>query len=72
MNRTEHLQWAKNRALDILKSGTMIEAYTSFISDMNKHEETREHIMLSGGLQMILSNLFNTKDELKKFINDFN
>jgi hypothetical protein len=43
MNRTEHLAWAKTRALEYVARGELGEAYLSFRSDMNKHEELREH-----------------------------
>lgn len=40
MNRSEHLKWAKERALEYLKENDMQQAAASFISDMGKHEET--------------------------------
>ena len=72
MNRAEHLQWAKDRALEILETGTTAEAYTSFLSDMGNHDETREHPMLTPGFQMLWSGMITSKDDMKKFINDFN
>lgn len=41
MTRDEHLQWAKNRALEYVNSGDLLEAVTSMGSDLNKHPDFR-------------------------------
>ncbi len=40
MNRQQHLQWCKDRALDYLNRGKIAEGMASFTSDMGKHEDT--------------------------------
>ena len=40
MNRAEHLQWCKNRALQYLDNNAMPAAFASFVSDMGKHPDT--------------------------------
>jgi hypothetical protein len=40
MNRQQHLEWCKTRALEYLDSGDITGAYSSFLSDMSKHPET--------------------------------
>jgi hypothetical protein len=49
MNREEHLEWCKERALKYCEDGKPIMAWISFRSDMSKHEETRDHIALTIG-----------------------
>ena len=40
MNRVEHLQWCKDRAMEYVKTGDLVQAVTSMMSDLNKHPET--------------------------------
>ena len=42
MTRTEHLQWAKDRAVKIIEGGDVASGMASFTSDMFKHPETNE------------------------------
>ena len=37
MNRTEHLQWSKDRAIEYVNTGDNPGAFASFQSDMSKH-----------------------------------
>lgn len=46
MNRAEHLQWAKDRAAVYLDKGDVAGAMASFISDMGKHDDLKDHPML--------------------------
>ena len=41
MTREQHLQWCKDRAMEYVKTGDLVEAVISMMSDLNKHEETR-------------------------------
>lgn len=68
MTRSEHLQWAKNRALAYLPHNPT-EALTSFLSDMRKHEETADHPMLPMTATMALSGLLS---DVGKHIQDYN
>jgi hypothetical protein len=71
--RAEHLQWCKDRAIEILdKEFDAPGAYTSFVSDMNKHSETQNHSAIQLGLMMIFSGNLSTIEEMRKFINGFN
>jgi hypothetical protein len=73
MNRAEHLQWCKDRAIEILdRSGDTGEAYASFCSDMSKHPETANHSAIELGLMLIFGGHTDTPYEMKKFINGFN
>ena len=40
MNRAEHLQWCKDRAIELLDSGDLSGAVVSMASDIQKNEET--------------------------------
>lgn len=46
MTRSEHLQWAKERALEYLELGDLQNAFASFVSDMRKHDELGGHLGL--------------------------
>lgn len=72
MTRQEHLQWCKDRALEILNSGDIQGAYSSFLSDMNKHPETENHIALKLGTMLLLSGNLNTYRQMKEYIEGFN
>ncbi|HZF24007.1 MAG TPA: hypothetical protein VE030_11155 [Burkholderiales bacterium] len=39
MTRVEHLAWAKQRALQYLNAGDLMNALASMGSDLSKHEE---------------------------------
>lgn len=41
--REEHLDWAKARAIEFLDNGDNRQALASIASDLNKHDETRNH-----------------------------
>lgn len=40
MTRAEHIRWAKQRALEYIELGDLQQAYSSMVSDLNKHEDT--------------------------------
>ncbi len=65
MKRSEHLKWAKDRAL---KETNGLRMWVSFQSDMLKHEELREHIALELFFTIDLMN----KSAVEKFIDGFN
>lgn len=72
MDRSEHLQWCKDRALEYVALGDMSNAWASFTSDMGKHKETAEHSALSLGMMMLMGGHLDTVTEMTKFINGFN
>lgn len=41
VSREEHLAWAKERALEFLDLGEVQEAWSSLVSDLSKHGETK-------------------------------
>ncbi len=72
MNRTEHLQWCKDRALEYVNAGDTSQAYASFASDMNKHSETKDHPALKLGMMMLMGGHLDGVEKMRKWINDFN
>ncbi len=73
MNRAEHLQWAKDRALTYVDDGDYVNAVASFMSDLSKHPDTESQATnpaLAGlGLMAAAS---GDREEVVKFINGTN
>ena len=72
MNKSEHLQWAKNRAIEILDSGDIPGAYASMASDLLNHPETRDHSAVVLGMQLLVTGHLSTEDQMRTFIEGFN
>lgn len=72
MNRHEHVAWSKQRALQILDEGDLTGAYTSMVSDLSKHTETKGHIAIGIGMSLMLIHKLDTSEEMRKFIEGFN
>jgi hypothetical protein len=72
MNRQEHLNWCKQRALEYIKTGDVNNAWASMCSDMDKHPETKGHSAINLGTMLIMSGGLSTATEMKKFIEGFN
>lgn len=70
--RAEHLKWCKQRALECLDQGKVAEAFASMLSDMRKHEETRDHPALELGAIMVVNGLLISPMEMRRFIEGFN
>jgi hypothetical protein len=73
MDRAEHLQWCKDRAMEYANSGDLVNAVASMLSDMNKHPETK----LKGATEMlamlaIQQAASDDADGVKRFITGFN
>lgn len=72
MARAEHLQWCKDRAMEYVNSGDLQQAFASMCSDLNKHDETKDHAGCRLGIMMLMSGKLNTAGEMRKFIEGFN
>ena len=72
MNRTEHVEWCKKRALEYLDKGDLKNAFISMMSDIKKHPETEKHIGILLGIQLSMGGFLNTSGKLRKFIEGFN
>jgi hypothetical protein len=71
MTRAEYMKWSKDRALKLLEDGKPEQAWTSMVSDLNKHPETAGHIGIKMGINLLAANLMSTPAQIKKFIEDF-
>lgn len=71
MNRAEHLQWAKDRAIEILETGDVNGAYVSISSDLLKHDETSNHPAVGLGMQLLLAGHLSTEVQMRNFIEGF-
>lgn len=72
MNREQHLQWCKDRALEYVATGDMLNAFSSFLSDMSKHKETANHLALEMGTMLMLGGHLRDKQSMTNWINGFN
>ncbi len=72
MNRDEHLQWCKDRAMEYAKTGDTTNAIASMLSDLRKHPETENHPGSRLMASLMFAGLLSTRQEVEKFINGFN
>lgn len=72
MNRQEHLEWCKRRALEYVDINDLSQAYASMASDLRKHPETEKHSAISLGLMLLMNGHLGTQDKMRKFIEGFN
>ena len=72
MNRQEHLEWCKKRALEYVDQNDLQQAYASMASDLNKHPETEGHSAITLGMDLMMGGQLNTQDKMREFINGFN
>lgn len=73
MNRAEHMQWAKDRAMEYVDRRDLQGALASMTSDLRKHEETGgpavEMLLATIGISAVLN---NDTAEMRRFIEGFN
>ena len=73
MTRSEHMQWAKDRALEYVKSGDLQGAFASMASDVTKHPETQHHAQTNQlGMMQLMGGMLNTPDQLTNWITGYN
>jgi hypothetical protein len=72
MNREEHLQWCKDRAMEYVKMGDFDNAVSSMLSDLGKHDETRDHPAIMLGVMLKMGGHLNTSKDVEDFILGFN
>jgi len=72
MTRAEHLQWAKDRALEYVEVGDTVNAFASMASDLGKHEGTAGHMAIELGVLLVASGQLSTPAAMREFINGFN
>jgi hypothetical protein len=72
MTRAEHLNWAKQRALEYVNDGDIANAIASLLSDLGKHPETAEHGAIGFTGMLMLGGHLNHPDEVRTLIEGFN
>ncbi len=72
MNRGEHLEWSKERALAYIDKGDLKQAYASIVSDLSKHKDTEGHIAIELGMMLMVAGNLDTTEEMRNFIEGFN
>ena len=70
MTRAEHMAWAKQRALEYAKRGDGTGCIASMISDLGKHPETANSVMIAGMTTMAVD--LNDPAALKRWVEGFN
>lgn len=68
MTRADHLAWAKARALDVLETGTIEDAFASLAADLQKHRELEQHVGIGLGMQMLGAGLITTREQMRRHI----
>lgn len=71
-SRAEHLAMSKARALKYVDAGEVTQAYTSMVSDLNKHPETSNHGAIQLGMMLMMGGHLSTPEKMREFINGFN
>lgn len=72
MNRQEHLEWCKSRALEYVDRDDLPNAWTSMVSDLQKHKELENHAAIKLGMTMMMAGYLSTSQEMREFIEGFN
>ena len=72
MNRAEHLEWCKRRAIEYIDINDTTQAWTSMVSDLRKHPETSNHSAIELGTSMLFGGFLSSQDEMRRFILGFN
>ena len=71
MNREEHVEWCKQRAIEYLEVGDVMQAFTSMGSDLDKHPDTKDHPGVQIGLQLMMIGNLSSVADMRHFIDGF-
>lgn len=71
MDRSEHMQWSKERAIAALADGPA-SAFSSIASDLQKHPETAGHIGVQLGMMQMMMGQLQDAASMRVFIEGFN
>jgi hypothetical protein len=73
ITRDEHIAWCKKRALEYLDAGDLKQAFTSMLSDVNKHPDCKDHPgLLIGAGFMLLPGWIEDREKIHRWIVGFN
>lgn len=71
MTCIEHLEWCKARALAELEAGRSLDAFTSMLSDLNKHDGTRNHAGIQLGMTLKMAGFMEEPEQVREWIVGF-
>lgn len=71
---SEHMRWAKDRALELCDLGKLTDAFTSLISDLGKHPETQKssRAIVELGTKQLMAGFLDTPEKMRNFIEGCN
>jgi hypothetical protein len=72
MNRADHLAWCKARAIELLDAGDPLQAVSSMLSDLRKHDGTSENPGIPLGARLLFSGKLESTDAVRRWIEGFN
>lgn len=72
MDRAEHLAWAKGRALEYVAQDDWPNAWSSLVSDLQKHPDTKGHAAIELGALLSLGGHLSSVREMREFIEGVN
>ena len=70
-SRQEHLEWCKKRAMEYCERHDYEQAMASFLSDLRKHEGTKDLIELANMMALPILLKGGSYKEVKDFIMGF-
>lgn len=71
MDRAEHLQWCKDRAMEYVEAGDFQSAFGSMASDLGKHPETAGHPGIQLGMMELMLGT-PTRESMTRHIEGYN
>ncbi len=71
ITRQEHMDWCKRRALAYLPDAPD-QALVSMLSDLGKHDETREHPAIKLTMMLMIGGHLRTANQVRRHIEGFN
>jgi hypothetical protein len=68
MTYDEHLAWCKQRALEYVDAGELLNAWASIGRDLKIHPETAHHPGIEMGTILLINGHLKTPEEMRRFI----
>jgi hypothetical protein len=72
MDKAEHLQWCKDRAIEYVELGEYDHAMASMLHDLTKHPETHNAVGMKETMRILLAHPPLTEAKIRKWIEGFN
>lgn len=72
MNRAEHLQWCKDRAIEYLEWEDYEGSISSMLSDLTKRVDTFNSTAIDESMRILLASPPLTEEKIRQWIEGFN